>query len=155
MLKRRGILTFLLSFVPFGILSARAETAGSSRLQKKGNKMVNPVVHFEVLGQDGERLQQFYRDLFDWKIDANNPNKYGYVTPEEGGIRGGIATGQNGVSMQTFYVQVENLQATLDKANELGGKTIMPPTEIPGANVTIAMVGDPEGHVIGLVLPPA
>ena len=49
--------------------------------------MANPVVHFEVLGKDGERLQQFYRDLFGWKIDANNPMKYGYVEPEEGGIR--------------------------------------------------------------------
>ena len=79
--------------------------------------MTNPVIHFEILGQDGERLQQFYRDLFGWKIDTSNPMKDGWVEPGEGGIRGGIATGQGRVSLQTFYVEVENLQATLDQAN--------------------------------------
>ena len=81
---------------------------------------------------------------------SNNPMKYGYVAPAEGGIRGGIATGQGGVSLQTFYVEVENFQATLDQANQLG-KTVMPATEIAGANVSIAMFSDPEGHVIGFV----
>ncbi len=114
--------------------------------------MPNPVVHFEILGKDGEALQRFYGSLFGWKINAENPMKYGYVAPEGGGIRGGIATGQGGVSMQTFYVEVEDLQVALTKATDLGGKIVMPATEIPGANVSIAMLADPEGHVVGLVL---
>ena len=114
--------------------------------------MANAVVHFEILGKDGAALQKFYGDLFGWKVNADNPMKYGYVAPEAGGIRGGIATGQGGASMQTFYVEVTDLQAALDKAAKLGGKTIMPVTHIPGADVSIAMVGDPEGHVVGLVL---
>ena len=114
--------------------------------------MANAVVHFEILGKDAAALQKFYSGLFGWKVNANNPMKYGYVEPEAGGIRGGIAAGQNGVSMQTFYVEVTDLQAALDKAGQLGGKTIMPVTHIPGADVSIAMVGDPEGHVVGLVL---
>ena len=36
----------------------------------------------------------------------------------------------------------------LDKAEALGGKTIMPVTELP--QVTIALLADPEGHVIGI-----
>ena len=32
--------------------------------------MGNPVVHFEIAGPDGLVLQQFYRDLFGWKIDS-------------------------------------------------------------------------------------
>ena len=139
---------------PCGMWQALCERRkwGAPHMQEKGKQMANPVVHFEVLGKDGERLQQFYRGLFGWKIDANNPMKYGYVEPEEGGIRGGIATDQTGVSLLTFYVEVENLQATLDKANQLGGKTVMPATDIAGANVSIAKFSDPEGHVIGLVL---
>jgi uncharacterized protein len=39
-------------------------------------------------------------------------------------------------------------EAILDKAEQLGGKTIMPVTELP--QVTIALLADPEGHVIGL-----
>jgi hypothetical protein len=32
----------------------------------------------------------------------------------------------------------------------LGGKTIQPPTSVPGG-VTFALFADPEGHVVGLV----
>ena len=32
--------------------------------------MGQPVVHFEVIGKDGEKLQRFYGELFDWEIDA-------------------------------------------------------------------------------------
>ena len=50
----------------------------------------------------------------------------------------------------TFYVQVDDLQAYLDKAESLGGKTIMPPMEIPDM-VKLAVFSDPEGNVIGIV----
>ena len=45
---------------------------------------------------------------------------------------------------------VDDPQATLDKVETMGGKTVMPPSEIPGAGVTIAMFTDPQGHLIGL-----
>ena len=34
--------------------------------------MGQPVVHFEITGKDGKRLQEFYAKLFDWHIDAAN-----------------------------------------------------------------------------------
>jgi len=113
--------------------------------------MANPVNHFEVLGKDGAALQKFYGDLFDWSIDANNPMKYGIVAPSEGGIGGGVAASMDGTAMVTFYVQVEDLQASLDKAESLGGKTVMPPMDVPGGP-KIAQFTDPEGNVIGLAL---
>lgn len=111
--------------------------------------MPNPVVHFEILGKDGRKLQEYYANLFDWKINADNPMHYGMVTPEANGIGGGIgpAEGQSGVMI---YVEVADLQAYLDKAVALGGKVIHPITEIPGM-VTFAQFQDPEGNVIGLV----
>jgi predicted enzyme related to lactoylglutathione lyase len=48
----------------------------------------------------------------------------------------------------TFYVGADDPQAVLDRAEQLGGKTIMPVTELP--QVTIALFADPEGHVVGL-----
>ncbi len=50
----------------------------------------------------------------------------------------------------TFYVAVPDLAACLAKAESLGGKTLVPPTEIPGM-VTFALFQDPEGNPIGLV----
>jgi uncharacterized protein len=112
--------------------------------------MANPVIHFEVLGKDGAALQKFYGDLFDWKIDASNPIKYGMVEAGEGGIAGGVASSPDGSTSVTFYVQVDDLQAALDKAEKLGGKTAMPPMDVPGGP-SIAQFDDPDGNRVGLV----
>lgn len=113
--------------------------------------MPNPVVHWEIQSKDPKVIQEFYGKLFDWHIDDNNPWDYGMVdTHSEGGINGGIGGSQSGANRVTFYAQVDDLQAYLDKAEKLGGKTIMPPTEIPDA-VTLAMFSDPEGNIIGMV----
>ncbi|MDQ6779093.1 MAG: hypothetical protein M3071_23365 [Actinomycetota bacterium] len=50
----------------------------------------------------------------------------------------------------TFYVEVDDPAAYLKKAEELGGQTIMEPSEIPEFGLTFAFFADPEGHVIGL-----
>ena len=114
--------------------------------------MKKPVVHFEVVAKDGDAAQEFYSRLFDWKLDADNPMNYGTLeAPESGGIGGGIGPAPEGSSGHlTFYVQVDDLQAYLDKAESLGGKTIMPPTEVPD-QVTFALFSDPQGNTVGIV----
>ncbi len=115
--------------------------------------MTRPVVHFEIHGKDGARLQEFYRSLFGWEIDASNPMQYGMVTPGVGGppegVGGGI-TSSPAAPMVTIYVQVVSLEETLAQAETLGGKTVMPPADVPGGP-TMAQYSDPEGNVIGLV----
>jgi predicted enzyme related to lactoylglutathione lyase len=112
--------------------------------------MAQPVVHFEVLGKDGTGLQKFYGDLFGWKIDASNPMNYGMVEAVEGGIAGGVGPSQDGNPFVTFYIQVDDLQAALDNIEKKGGKTTMPPMDVPGGP-SIAMFTDPEGNSVGLV----
>lgn len=114
--------------------------------------MAAPVVHFEVLGKDGEKLQKFYGDLFDWKINTDNPMNYGLVEAAgEGSIGGGVGPSQEGQPGHvTFYVGVPDINATLAKAESMGGKTVVPETEIPDM-VTFALFADPEGNVVGLV----
>ena len=112
--------------------------------------MPNPVVHFEILGKDGKKTQDFYSQLFGWHIDTNNPMSYGMVdTHAEGSVNGGVAQTPDS-SRVTVYVSVDDLQAYLDKVTSMGGKTIMPPTEIPDM-VTMALFADPDGNVIGMV----
>ena len=111
--------------------------------------MAQPVVHFEVLGKDGKKLQEFYGKLFDWNVDASNPMAYGMVAGSDGGIGGGIAQAQDSQPRVTFYVNVPDLAAALKKAESLGGKTVMPPMAVPGGP-EIAQFSDPEGNVIGL-----
>lgn len=113
--------------------------------------MPNPVVHFEIMGKDAAKCRDFYVKLFDWHVDNSNPMEYGVVdTHTEVGIGGGIMAPPNGMTGVTVYVAVDDLQAYLDKAEGLGGKTVMPPTEVPDM-VTFAMFSDPDGNVIGLV----
>ena len=90
--------------------------------------MGQPVVHFEVIGRDGAKLQSYYGELFGWQIDAANPMNYGMVqregnTNSEGvGIGGGVGAGPEGYEGHvTFYVEVPDVEAALAKAEELGG----------------------------------
>ena len=122
--------------------------------------MGRPVVHWEIWAKDAKKLQDFYAKLFEWTINTNNPINYGLVQtggPESGvqrGINGGIFKPEKADLPQrlTFYVEVEDVQKYLDKATQLGGKTLVPPTSIPGIG-TWALFSDPEGVCIGLFKP--
>ena len=91
--------------------------------------MGQPVVHFEVIGKDGDKLRSYYSELFGWEIDSNNPMGFGMVAreanlaPDGSGIGGGIAGGPEGYEGHvTFYVEVPDIEASLAKAETLGGK---------------------------------
>ena len=112
-----------------------------------------PVVHFEIVGGKGSQLETFYRDLFGWKIDSNNPMKYGIVETGggPGGINGGVGPANDGSKRVSVYARVEDLQAALDRVERLGGKTVLPPTEVPGGP-KLAMFADPAGNITGLLM---
>ena len=112
--------------------------------------MGDAVVHFEILEPDDVLAAKFYSELFGWHTEAKPEMQYTLVdTHASGGINGGIGKAE-GTSWSTFYVEVADPQAALDKAESLGGKTTMPVMEIPGV-VTYAQFTDLDGLVIGLV----
>jgi predicted enzyme related to lactoylglutathione lyase len=115
--------------------------------------MAKPAVAwFEITGKDGPGLQRFYSQLFGWKVnDAGDGSGYGLVEANDKGIGGGIGAAPGGsAGGVSFYVEVSNLARYLAKAEELGGATVVPPTEIPNFGLTFAYFADPEGHVVGL-----
>ena len=115
--------------------------------------MANPIVHFEILSGDGTTLGKFYAELFGWHVEAfpmPDGSTYNMIdTHAGGGINGGIGTGE-GPPTVLFYAETPDPQKLLDKATKLGGKTVMPVTEIPDV-VTFAHFQDPEGNIVGLV----
>jgi len=119
--------------------------------------MGQPVVHFEITGQDGPKLHSYYSQLFGWEIDANNPMNYGVVDREGNlnadgvGIGGGIAQGPQGYPGHvTVYIEVPNVEESMTKAESLGGTRMMGPEEVQ-EGLVIGLFTDPEGHVIGLI----
>jgi predicted enzyme related to lactoylglutathione lyase len=123
--------------------------------------MGQPVVHFEVIGKDGEKLREYYSELFGWEFgDTVGPTNYavtqreGNTAPDGTGIGGGIGAGPEGYDGHvTFYVAVDDVAAALEKAERLGGTRMMGPDKMPEVKIEIALFTDPEGHVIGLVKP--
>ena len=117
-----------------------------------------PVVHFEIVGRDGDLLKRYYSELFGWEIDSNNPMGYGTISresnvaPDGSGIGGGIFGSTEGdyPGHVTFYVAVEDCEAALAKAEELGGKRLMGPDEV-FEGLVIGQFQDPEGHMIGVL----
>lgn len=113
-----------------------------------------PVVHFEIIGKDPERLKDYYSELFGWEIDSDNPMNYGIVQPGlpgGTGVGGGIGPGPQGYTGHvTFYVEVPDVAAALAKAERLGGSTVMGPDEVT-EEIEIGLFHDPEGHLVGVV----
>ncbi len=113
--------------------------------------MASPnVIHFEIVGKDQGALQRYWSDLFGWKLDTSNPGGYGMTNHEDTGIVVGIGgTPDRSAGHVTGYVKVDDIDTTLARAVELGGAVVMPKFS-PGAGATLALVADPEGHVVGL-----
>ena len=119
--------------------------------------MGHPVVHFEIMGRDGEALKRYYGGLFEWNINSNNPMNYGIVAREENldddgvGIGGGVGGVPEGYAGHvTVYVRVPDVEASLAKAESLGGKRVMGPDKVM-EGLVIGLFTDPEGHTIGVL----
>jgi predicted enzyme related to lactoylglutathione lyase len=121
--------------------------------------MGQPVVHFEVIGNDPAKLHSFYTGLFEWEFaidDAateaiSQPGNYGFVdgSTTGAGINGGVGGGEGYEARVLFYVGVPNVEAALKKAESLGGKRRMGPEGTPG-RLVVGQFTDPEGNLIGI-----
>jgi predicted enzyme related to lactoylglutathione lyase len=113
-----------------------------------------PVAWFEITAANPEPLVEFYTELFGWTTADSGADGYTLVDTGNGdnAIAGRIGATQSpddpgGV---TVYMKVDDLQAYLDRAEELGGKTVVPPMDLPGDFGRFALFADPAGHTIGL-----
>jgi uncharacterized protein len=108
--------------------------------------MPNPIVFFEIGCREMAKTKEFFGNLFDWKMTDSGPA----TMIDTGGIVTGHITslGHEPHTFTHFYVEVDDVKAYLDKAVGLGGKTIVPPIDIPTG--TFAWFADPEGNTVGL-----
>lgn len=112
--------------------------------------MTTPFVcHAEWGTTEPESLQAFLTDLFGWEFQVFAPGYMMYL-PKDGGISVGIMQSDMGRAggSPNVSVRVSDLDAMLLRAQELGGKVVVPKTEMNGG--AFAFVTAPDGNIIGL-----
>ena len=111
--------------------------------------MPSPVVHFEIRSQDPDATRSFFAELFGWTYSEGGMPGYTYVdTGVPDAIPGGIGPLQGGGDTTLWFVGVPDVEATLRRAEELGGRMIQAATSVPG--VTFGVLADADGHVVGV-----
>jgi uncharacterized protein len=127
--------------------------------------MPQPVVHFEIIGTDPERLRGYYSELFGWQFDTSSPvseavsepDNYGFMepvtTPDGVGIPGGVGGGPQYESRALFYIGVEDVEQALREAERLGGTRVLGPARAP-TGLVVGQFTDPAGNRIGVAALP-
>jgi len=110
------------------------------------------IVHWEIMGADGDAQKEFYGSLFDWQFQSMGDfPDYHMVSDEDVGLGGAVGKGPDDMpNYVAVYIEVEDITAHLERIEAAGGTTLMPRTVIPDT-VTIGMFRDPAGNVVGLV----
>ncbi len=112
--------------------------------------MPHPVIHAEIRSEDPDATRAFLGDLFGWKV-ASEGGFPGYTFIDTGAPDGpavAISPRQGSDDEVLFFVAVEDVAATLKRAEELGGAIVQPAQEVPG--VSFGVLADAHGHKIGV-----
>lgn len=109
----------------------------------------------ELQTPDPAAAARFYGELFGWNIKDMGEAMGGYrvITVGEAGIGGitGMPPGSKATCAQWgAYVTVANVEEVLARCAALGGKTLVPPMDIPTVG-RMAVLQDPQGAVISVM----
>jgi len=122
------------------------------------------IVHFEIPANNPEKLSEFYKSLFGWKIEKMSMREMGdywMIETRAGtaqnmekaqstaGVNGGMMKKMDSTQRPVNYVMVESVDDFSKKIQNLGGKIIVPKTPIPNMGA-FAVALDPEGNPFGV-----
>ena len=111
----------------------------------------------ELMTTDPAKAAEFYGTLFGWKVEAMPMPQGTYHVVKAGGDTsvGGImkipadAPGSRPPNWCP-YVTVHDVDTTTQQCATLGGKVLMPPTDIPTVG-RLAVIQDPQGAVLNVI----
>jgi predicted enzyme related to lactoylglutathione lyase len=109
--------------------------------------MINQICHVEIGCRDRSKTTDFYSKMFEWEMQVE-PHMTAIRT---GGDVGGHinSLGHDPHTYTMFYVMVDDVAASLAKAESLGGKKIVGPLPLPDG-ASFGWFADPEGNMIGV-----
>ena len=115
--------------------------------------MVSKIKHIKIAGVDGYKLQVFYGKLFGWGISRREVGGFDYHDIDiPGALTAGIRHEPKGEPEIVIYVEVNDLDRSVEKAEALGGSIRIPPTQ--HGSLRFALIEDPEGNPVGLTEQP-
>ncbi len=126
----------------------------------------NPVVHFEMPYENKDRMADFYTNAFGWKMQKFGEDMGNYVTAQTteidennmvkipGTINGGFFPKKPDWPDQypSVVIAVDDIQSSINKVNNAGGKVLGEPMEIPGVGKYVSFT-DTEGNRVSLLQP--
>lgn len=114
--------------------------------------MSSPVTQFQIISVAPGQTAQFYSDLFGWTINDNNPMGYREIqTGTSDGIQGGIwPAPPQATNFVQLFMAVPDVKLSVQRAQELGAKVIIPPTSLPDGT-EMAVMHDPQGMSFGMM----
>lgn len=117
--------------------------------------MANPFVHVELNTTDLPKAKEFYGKLFSWNLeDTPMPNGVYTLIKPGSGTGGGMMTHPMPGAPSTWlaYVQVDDINASTEKARSLGANIVVGPHEIPGVG-SFSIFLDPTGAALAMFQP--
>ncbi|MFV0390202.1 MAG: VOC family protein [Pyrinomonadaceae bacterium] len=110
----------------------------------------------ELATSNVDTCKSFYSDLFGWNYQGGTVPEMAYheISLNGGEVFGGMYTltaeMANTPPHWMPYVAVDDIDAALQKAEDLGGTIIMPGTDIPQTG-RFGVIADPTGAVIAMI----
>jgi uncharacterized protein len=111
------------------------------------------VAWFDITTTNIAQSKEFYGKLFDWKFTALKETDLAVEIVSRGAAIGTLRVGEGKISPfnGVVYVQVTDIQASCNKAKELGA-TVVPgfPFNLSDGAGAIGLFADPSGHPMGM-----
>jgi predicted enzyme related to lactoylglutathione lyase len=108
------------------------------------------IVHIEIPSADVAATSAFYKSLFDWQITVDEKMHYSMWEPGEGPGGGFSPLGEDVEPGHVLlYIDCEDIDADLIRAETLGAQIVRKKTEIPGIG-WFGMFKDPTGNILAL-----
>jgi uncharacterized protein len=112
----------------------------------------------ELMTTDTEGASEFYREVAGLKVSLIGP--YQMLMAGDQPVGGLVGPGVEGPAWPSggpephwvAYIAVADVDAAAQRAGELGGQVLVPPTDIPGWG-RVAVLRDPQGAAFGVFNP--
>jgi uncharacterized protein len=112
---------------------------------------MNSICHIEIPAKNYANSKKFYGELFGWTFEEYKEMNYLIFKAPEG-VSGGFTVEYQSAQKpgMVMYIEVGDIEATIEKAEKLGGKCATGKTLIAPNMGYIAQLIDLDGNQVGL-----